>query len=853
MEDFRDTITRRQPPNQSFKDVARTLKETYVSEDRTAQRQFSALALRMFANYENKWNGEVDSTGTWRDLDLTEADTAITIPLLTANVDQAMTSYTKLRPIYIAKPVIESNYQYEMLAKMCHEIAAGELRRMLRKNSLLQREFLYMALATVSYRQIVMERGKDSPIVPVLQDRRVASPMLSLQCAHCKHEEKTPMLVEHSEEQEGEAQQPSGMVCPKCLAENGVTVSKVVEETMQKVPVPTRLPRPQIRIPNPVSVQQDFSVVDFEDSRFVVRRRKLPLQTAEYYYQQDFRSQTGGGNTEATVLDNRQREPIRHTRPDQSFLDITQYVGQNGLTVEETEMWLAPSEYALLLADGQLLGEKYPAGMYLKMIGDVVVEERETDLLLEWVKLVHGVRPSSSTGTGMVHLADLNEVINNTFSLEYAVLRTHGFPFRLLRGKYLKSLPQALQTVIVNNIPETTPLHDLIHTEQASAANGMLGVLSSKAEGYMQYIAGTMSPLGSGAADIRDLMGTATGATALQTMMTDRQGLAIQMRIDADIETMWAVLRLMQKDPNNAEYLKQFYDETMVDLFFKTDLQSVIYFEPVKGSDEPQVDSVNTFKVQSFAQLTANLTGLRQFDKSTFYDIVAEIGKTLNIPVEIGAGRKERNLAKNKITRIKQLFKEELLRTGGDQPANPMTEIDPAQQGMLLFQAVTTKEQQLVENVVKGKLSHGGAVANPQQLLIEAQLQATRIEAYLYDHEALAESYSDWLQSDDGQNAHIPVQIAVGLLYAYSMEMTQQRKQMDLAEQMASMGMDLMTPPEEPEEEDDDKEDKEESKKETVSTKKREGRPPEKKTPKRDGTFGPGRPKEVKVEKEYAG
>jgi hypothetical protein len=289
--------------------------------------------------------------------------------------------------------------------------------------------------------------------------------------------------------------------------------------------------------------------------------------------------------------------------------------------------------------------------------------------------------------------------------------------------------------------------------------------------------------------------------------------LLLQTRIDADIQTLYSILYYLQQDERNRELFLEEFDEATVDAFFKSDLRNTFFFKVVKGTDQPQNESVNAFKMISFAQNIAPLTGLQQMDPASFYDIVSKIGDSLNIDLGIGAGRRERNLANNKITRIKELYKE-MSAQGMLVQADPNTgaigEQDPLTMGMHLYKAVTMKDMivlSAISQVFGGGVPSeaGGGVPSPG------------VELAIYNWDALCESYSDWLQSDEGQSAAVPVQLAVGLLFAYSNEMRDRKKMYEQAQMLS------LLPPEET-----------------------GGEEPSVKS---DGSTGPGRPREVSADR----
>lgn len=772
-------------------DMAGKLVDRYRSKDESARRKFTRQAIRMFSNYENKWLGDVSDQGYWVDSPQGKNDVYLSVPLLTAHTDTHTSFYTKTRPKYLAHPYVD-NERNRKLAEMCREIATSEMARMI-KNSDLQKEAQYIALATVSYRRINMHELDRSPVVYEERTEMAPGVIGQYRCLDCGHEfeDEDAKICESTE----------------CMSENIDKVGETETEVEKDISTPVRLPRPELEIPNPIQVQTAFHTQNFYQSPYVILRRTIDVQSAEYYYGIDLSSGQGTRGFESKVVDDGQAEPVG---PDIQYplIETGTQVSQRGPTVEDIEMWLDPCEYGLMNVDGQLLKDVYPTGLYLHVVGDYLVSHRPANKRIEWIRVQAGVRPMSNQGMGLIPLADMNDVVNDTLSLEYAVLRTHGFPIRLLRGKYLKKIPEALQTIIVDTIPEDVDLQRLIHTEQASNTSGLLGVLTQKMQGYMQYIGGSLNPTGL-PSDMRDVMGTATGASAIQEMMADRMGLSVQMRVEADIETLYSILEHLKMDERNKVLLKDHYHEAIVEMFFREDLRSLFYFEPAKGSDEPRLDSVNVFKAQSFAQMSANLTGLRQFDPKSFYDLINAVGDALNVDVTIGAGRRERNLANNKIARVIELYKQT---EGVDQELA----LDSIEAGKKLYEAITLKETEVLEAAIQSQVPPFDPTGlAPEEVPVAAQIWqeqmayiAETIEINMCEWDAMIETYTDWMQSDEGQSAPIPVQMAISMLYSYALNM-QEKKMARIAQQTA--------PQPEP-------------------------------SVKRDGSTGPGRPRDAKVD-----
>lgn len=762
----------------------------------------------MYANYENKFYGFVNSAGVWEEYPEYENDYTFSIPLFKAHVDTGITFYAKAMPQYVAKP-IRSDYRTQQLAQMCQKLGTAELGRMFSKKQI-QQEAMYLFLTGDSYRQITNEIADDSPIV--YEDRTHSSEVTiqMTQCTASGCDELNPA---------------NAMVCGACLGESLEPIEETVVEH-KTVKEPRKLPRPQMHIPNPVMIQTSHSSSD-SDKGFVIKRQKIRRMVAEWLYQVDLsRDHDTAGDFASDALD---RSAKRSVAEEGVGLDtiigesLSSYASSVGETISEEEFWLDPSEYGVYFTTDtdspdapSPLASKYPEGLYLHIVGDTLIHHAPVKRKREWIRLTAGLRPTAGDGTGMYHLALLNDLINNGINLEYAILKTVGFPTTLLRSKYLSREASALDILLMENLPDEVSLSDVIYRVPAQNASGMLGVLSQRFEGYMQYIGGTWSPMG-GASDLREVMGTATGASAVQEMMSDRLGLAVQMRVQADIETLYSVLEYIQMDKSagNRQLLAEQFGESVVQMFFTSDIRSLVSFEAAKGTDEPQMDSVTAFKAQTYGSIVASMTGLRDFDKAFFYDFVAMMGEAFNLPTHIGTGRKEREVAKNQISYIQMRYKE----ISEGKEGLSMEVAEEIGQGADLFKEVTEKDLMLT------------------QVLPSIQYE-------LYDFLAMREAFSDWLQSNEGQNAPMAVRSAVAMLFDYSIQ-AQEMKEMQEFEKMVnqkamlSQAMGTAVPT-------DDGATAEDG--EVLNSPEDEGEVPD--NVKRDGTTGAGRPRDVPTPEE---
>ena len=86
---FIESVTTRQVGHlkRTMPEIATVINDHYRLLDQDARRDFVDQALKMFANYENRWMGEV-SNGRWLDTTPQGSNNVyFTVPLLTAHVD----------------------------------------------------------------------------------------------------------------------------------------------------------------------------------------------------------------------------------------------------------------------------------------------------------------------------------------------------------------------------------------------------------------------------------------------------------------------------------------------------------------------------------------------------------------------------------------------------------------------------------------------------------------------------------------------------------------------------------------------------------------------------------------------
>ena len=788
----------------ALENVGLLLIDRYTKKDAKARQQLNRSILTMFANYDNKFNGLINDSGLWIDDEIGSNDYAFSVPLFKAHVDTALTFYSKTKPRYPVTSRVKS-YRYTQLANMCKEIVAREYSRLMTYETI-QREGQYALLGGKVSRHLKMRLDEKSR--QHFKEETLSTTLTGheAECGNCGNQFFLPTTVQNA-------------VCPECLSDQVALKEEVYES--QKLKVGYRIPRLQLEILNPVTLQTDFAA---GPSTFRVVRGSIERHKAEFQYRRAF---GGKRNTsaETAALKLFATEPLiegldmYHLTDASAMQDIlTTVFDQESELLPVVKVWMDPCEYGTVMIKGKPAYEHFPDGLHLKFINSLLVEVKSSKQALEWVDIVAGIRPGSNQGSGLMHLAGINNLINNAVNLEYSVLRASGFPITVIREKYMQGIvPEANNAILLKDVPDDISNEQIVSRLPAYSASGMLGIMSQRFEQYMQYAGATFS-FTSGSNDMKNMMGTATGASAIQEAMTDRLGLILQMRIQADIQMNYNLLELMQQNrtPELEAELKEEFDGDVVDLFFEADLQAILNIEAEKGSDTPALESLNVYKMQTFAQLTASLTGLREFDPSSFYDLIGAIGDSLNLPVELGSGRKEKHYANVQIAKAESLYQDLIQQ-------QETAQMMPDQIAMMLFEAITGEEKMLLSVVPD-------------------------VEATLFDHKALAEIQSDWVQSKAGIESPLPVKMCVVMMYGYHMEILNQMEQAAMAQQQAMIDAAEKAkngvPPGAPVGEEPPPEEQRNGVPESES-----GIPDNIKS---DGTTGPGRPREVDSPEEVA-
>src|SRR5262249_38099686 len=149
--------------------------------------------------------------------------------------------------------------------------------------------------------------------------------------------------------------------------------------------------------------------------------------------------------------------------------------------------------------------------------------------------VLYGKRPGTARGTGHQPGIPLQDIVDDTFNLDYAILMS-SMPLRVAVRKYIQEFPGPENFLFLDGLPNNMPISNAVTQYPAQTPSGMAGATSERIEGAMQFILGTFSVGGPVGAPDQRAMGTATGVAAAQETAAGRMEPPTNQRIAADKE-----------------------------------------------------------------------------------------------------------------------------------------------------------------------------------------------------------------------------------------------------------------------------------------------------------------------------
>lgn len=747
-----------------LKEFLLALRDYYAGLDSEARRKRNQDADRMVRYYNGDQYGDHNAQGVWESYTLQDGDFAYTVPLLNAHVEQALMMILKTRPEYVFDPKGNEDGDRRTLARMCQTLALEDYARLMTED-VRQEENLWRLMAGESYRCLYWgECGRTETRPRVVTDEKELTGARA--CAACRREV------------------PEGDECPACggseitEAAGAKTERAVATGETEEI----RLGENKLFTPSPVAVQRDFSAPRMDDSPFVIVRDRVPRLRAEWEDKASLRSHEGF--SEEGEMQTAQARAGQQTDAEVgSARGGSRWGFGNSEEVERTRMWLDPSEYGWFYLDvpettpdgkklsaGKLLGDIYPDGAYVEFKGDTIIALTERKRRRQWSVVLYGKRPGTGRGTGMQSLIPLQDIINDLFNLDYAILMTSARPITAAYRPSVRALPEPGQLLLIDKLPEGGGgIESVIKQFPGQAASGVVGVTGQRIEAAMQYISGTQSSMGGqGAADIRAMGTTATAVLAAQEQAAGRMAPAIGQMITADKEFLWQILENIQEyssEEQKAEMEKRFGREA-VRSFFDADLRRELSLSVAENTDRPKSQALTQANLLAYGQMAGSLAQVPGGP-----ELLAQMSEALGLPLSLGEGRADRKEAEYRLNKLLAL--EARLRE-----KNPAFLADDERAAKYMYEKLAKWCAPLVATAADAEAAAGETGADIPQM-------------FMQDHPSFMDVYHDWLFGDASRAASDATRMVVIRLWQDHFE-AQVRRDSKLQALQAELAKNLM-------------------------------------------------------------
>jgi hypothetical protein len=707
-----ELIDRQKDSGQKLSDFLLNLRNEIRNTD-VDTRQKYLQDVDMMCRYVNGDQYGEYVNGVYQAAAFNEGDYAYTVPVINGHVEQAFMQLLRTDVQYEFAAKDQSNANEKLVAQMCEELAVEEKVRLMDEEARMD-EIMNSILAGVSYRCLVWGVNPDAPkIVNRMSytDEQVETPG-GRQCVDCGYE------VPEGEE-----------TCSHCGSQNiretsGAKYTRSIPQSKE-----VALGENLLHVPNLLSVQRDLNAGKLKHATFVVERDSLPLSDAEWRYQTRIKPDSG-----AQPIDIRfQAEQARTTMQTDAVIGSARGgSSSHSRPVTREYLYLDPVRYGAFYngveettPDGDscpigLLGDTYSDGLFVLIVGDTIIKLKALNFRRRWTEVFYGKRAGSSRGSGLQSLMPLNDIINDSFNLDYS-LGMAGHPFTAIARKYAKDLPEINNVLFVDNVPPQG-LDAVVKRFPGQAPTGFLGQTSQRIEAAMQFIGGTQTLTGNYGAPDNQVMSTATGVAASQENAAARMTGPIHQAIQADKEFMLQILENIQeycaadKSPEQFKALVKRFGPDIVAYFFKCNFRQTMNINVAKNSDAPRSMALTQAKAMAFGQIAQ---AFARTEVPWAEDLLASLADTIGVPFDIGPGRTDRREAVFRLNKLAAI--EERIR---EQNAGYLA--DTPQSAQLMYQALVK-------------------FCNP--LMVPDEPSTT----FLQDHNAFMDVYKDALFSEQAK------------------------------------------------------------------------------------------------------
>ena len=358
-----------------------------ASHDAETRRQSNKDTATFFKYYDANEYGDFDDNDVWQAYP--DNELSYSSLLVQSQVDSAKTVLLKTRLEFDYAAKTETSTLDEQLAEMCKKLAEEEMARIL-TDDLRVEEILYLLLAGETYREHYFAADPlhtQTAEIPIYTREKIT--ISGGRFCAC-----------------GAEVGQDNLICPKCQSTEFTDHPDFETYRMARQTEQVDLPENQLRIPNPLSVQCDLSKRDIHYS-FLIERDALPRSEAEYQYHQTF-SGTAALDSGVKMIHDLERQRVKSNNAALSNQVLANAFSRNPADlVQRTRAWMPAHLYADMpvlesgwhitdedgliycplesdvpenaaaISYGTFLGDVFPHGMYICVIGDDLVEQNK--------------------------------------------------------------------------------------------------------------------------------------------------------------------------------------------------------------------------------------------------------------------------------------------------------------------------------------------------------------------------------------------------------------------------------------------------------------------------------------------
>jgi hypothetical protein len=702
--------------------------------------------------------------GVYQPPTIHDGDYAYTIPVIKGHTEQSFMQLLRTQVGYEIAPKNAGAASAKSLAKMCETIAVREKDRLMTRDMQMD-EIWNSILAGESYRCLIWGVNPESPRMATRldYDNQTISLPGRRECATCR--ETVPAEAKN---------------CPNC----GSTYIKSIPgaqavrsvATEKSVPLAENL----LHIPHPLSIQPDLSAQKLKYSNFIIERDYLPREVAQWRYQTIINPDGDPMPIEIRIRQEQERASMQtdpivgSSRNAAAFgANVSQPVIREFIYVDVARYGSFYVSKEETTPDGDkvpagFLGDTYPDGMFYLVAGRTILKIKGINLNRRWTAVLYGKRAGSNRGAGMHSLMPLNDIVNDSFNLDYSLGMT-GHPFTAVARKHVKQLPEANHILFVDNVP-AAGMDSIIKRYAGSSPSMFFVQTSQKIDSVMQFIEGTYSLQGNVGGPGQKAANTATGVAQVTENASGRSSGPINQRICADIDLMFQILENIkeyctkEKSPEQYQELEKEFGPDVCTEFFKCNFKQTLNINVAANSDTPRSMALTNAKAMAFGQIAQ---AFAKNDAPWAQEVLASIADTIDMPFSIGQGRTDRREAEYRLNKLAAI--EERMAT---KDPTYLTDTDAAATAM--FNALAQICYPLMEPLEK----------NTQGV-------------FMQDHESFKDVYKDALFSEEAKTWSMPRKAVVELLWMQHHD-AQIALQFEEAKRQKEIGETIAPPPPQP-------------------------------------------------------